>query len=161
MRTSDVDYFEGLIKPKKFNDNIKGLTIFAEGKNKKDEFLNIYIKKRTDKNNFQVTFAKKGVFEKRGDNKILVLYDGQNLSNNKNKVTNFGFSKSDFLLGEMESHVVFHKKLQEQSTLDLIHCIESIYLKQKIKILNCNQKNPRNVYKELFKRLITPFYLPL
>ena len=161
LRTSDVDYFEGLIKPKKFNDNIKGLTIFAEGKNKKDEFLNIYIKKRTDKNNFQVTFAKKGVFEKRGDNKILVLYDGQNLSNNKNKVTNFGFSKSDFLLGEMESHVVFHKKLQEQSTLDLIHCIESIYLKQKIKILNCNQKNPRNVYKELFKRLITPFYLPL
>ena len=30
IRTSEVDYFEGLIKPKKFNDNIKGLTIFAE-----------------------------------------------------------------------------------------------------------------------------------
>ena len=30
LRTSDVDYFEGLIKPKKFNDNVKGLTIFAE-----------------------------------------------------------------------------------------------------------------------------------
>jgi lipopolysaccharide export system permease protein len=32
LRTSDIDYFEGLIKPKKFNDTIKGLTIFAEEK---------------------------------------------------------------------------------------------------------------------------------
>ena len=46
LRSSDVDYFEGLIKPKKFNDNIKGLTIFAEDKNDNDEFINIYIKKR-------------------------------------------------------------------------------------------------------------------
>ena len=28
LRSSNVDYFEGLIKPKKFNDTIKGLTIF-------------------------------------------------------------------------------------------------------------------------------------
>ena len=47
LRNSDVDYFEGLIKPKKFNDTIKDLTIFAEEKNAKDEFLNIYIKKKT------------------------------------------------------------------------------------------------------------------
>ena len=46
LRTSDIDYFEGLIKPKKFNDNIKDLTIFADDKNSEDEFLNIYIKKK-------------------------------------------------------------------------------------------------------------------
>ena len=44
LRSSDVDYFEGLIKPKKFNDTIKGLTIYAEDKNTKGEFKNIYIK---------------------------------------------------------------------------------------------------------------------
>ena len=161
LRSSDVDYFEGLIKPKKFNDNIKGLTIFAESKNNKDEFINIYIKKRTTKNNFQVTFAKKGVFEDRGENKILVLYDGESLNNNNNKITNFSFSKSDFRLGKIESHVVVHKKLQEQSTLELLSCIKSIYLNQNIEILNCNQSNPKNVYKELFKRIVTPLYLPL
>ena len=161
IRTSEVDYFEGLIKPKKFNDNIKGLTIFAEEKNKKDEFINIYIKKRTNKDNFQITFAKKGIFEQRKNNKVLVLYEGQNFNNNKNKITNFSFSKSDFLLGDMESHVVFHKKLQEQSTIELVNCIKSIYLEKKIEILNCNQANPRNVYKELFKRFVAPFYLPL
>ena len=29
LRDSNVDYFEGLIKPKKFNDNLKDLTIYA------------------------------------------------------------------------------------------------------------------------------------
>ncbi len=161
LRTSDVDYFEGLIKPKKFNDNIKGLTIFAEEKNSKDEFINIYIKKKTAENKFQITFAKKGIFEQRDENKILVLYDGQTLNNNNNKITNFEFSKSDFGLGNLESHLTIYKKIQEQPTIDLINCIKSIYLNQKINLLNCDQKNPRNVYKELFKRFIVPFYLPL
>ena len=43
LRSSDVDYFEGLIKPKKFNDTIKGLTIFAEDKDINDELKNIYL----------------------------------------------------------------------------------------------------------------------
>ena len=30
LKSSNVDFFESFIKPKKFNDNIKGLTIYAE-----------------------------------------------------------------------------------------------------------------------------------
>ena len=161
LRTSDVDYFEGLIKPKKFNDTIKNLTIYAEDKNSKDEFINIYIKKKTSNNKFQITFAKKGIFEKKGDKKILVLYEGQNLNTNNDKITNFNFSRSDFGLANMDSHLFIHKKLQEQSTNSLIECVKSIYLKKNFKILNCDINNPRNVYKELFKRFISPFYLPL
>ncbi len=161
LRTSDVDYFEGLIKPKKFNDNIKDLTIFAEDKNSKDEFINIYIKKKTTENNFQVTFAKKGIFEQKGNDKILVLYDGQSLNNNNNKVTNFSFSKSDFGLGDMKSHLIVHKKIQEQPTRDLLKCIKNEYFETHTTILNCEKGNPREVYKELFKRIIIPLYLPL
>ena len=161
LRSSDVDYFEGLIKPKKFNDTIKNLTIFAEEKNTKDEFINIYIKKKTTNNKFQITFAKKGVFEEKGGKKILVLYDGQNLNSNNGKITNFNFSKSDFGLTNMDSHLVVHQKLQEQPTMILIDCIKSIYLNDKSLILNCDQNNPRDVYKEAFKRFITPLYLPL
>ena len=161
LRSSDVDYFEGLIKPKKFNDTIKNLTIFAEEKNTKDEFINIYIKKKTTNNKFQITFAKKGVFEEKGGKKILVLYDGQNLNSNNGKITNFNFSKSDFGLTNMDSHLVVHQKLQEQPTMILIDCIRSIYLNDKRLILNCDQNNPRDVYKEAFKRFITPLYLPL
>ena len=54
-----------------------------------------------------------------------------------------------------------HKKLQEQSTIGLIKCVKSVYEKIERSILNCQRNNPRNVYKELFKRLIAPFYLPL
>ena len=161
LRSSDVDYFEGLIKPKKFNDTVKNLTIFAEEKNSEDEFINIYIKKKTANNKFQITFAKKGIFEEKGGKKILVLYDGQNLNSNNGKITNFNFSKSDFGLSNMDSHLVVHRKIQEQPTRILIDCIKSIYLNDKKLILNCDQNNPRDVYKEAFKRFITPLYLPL
>ena len=161
LRTSDIDYFEGLIKPKKFNDTIKGLTIFAQEKNINNEFINIYIKKNNQKKGFQITFAKKGIFELKGSERILVLYDGQTLTQNGKNITNFNFSRSDFGLTNMDSHFITHKKIQEQTTKSLINCVRSIFKKTKEKILNCNKQNPRNVYKELFKRMISPFYLPV
>jgi len=161
LRTSNVDYFEGLIKPKKFNDTIKGLTIYAEDKNINKEFKNIYIKKNNSISGFQITFAKKGVFELKGNKRILVLYDGQTLNQNGKNITNFNFSKSDFGLAKMDSHLVTHKKLQELSTITLINCLQFILNIKKNKIEDCYQDNPRNIYKELFKRLINPLYLPV
>ncbi|MDC0898355.1 LptF/LptG family permease [Candidatus Pelagibacter sp.] len=161
LRSSNVDYFEGLIKPKKFNDTVKGLTIFAEDKNENGELKNIYIKKNNYEKGFQITFAKKGVFELKGNKKILVLYDGQTLNQNNTNITNFDFSRSDFGLGNMDSHLVTHKKIQEQSTISLIRCIKSIFEKKDYNVINCNKNNPRNIYKTIFKRLINPFYLPV
>jgi lipopolysaccharide export system permease protein len=162
LRSSDVDYFEGLIKPKKFNDTIKGLTIYAEEKNIDEEFKNIYIKKNSSDNGFQITFAKKGIFELKGDKRILVLYDGQTLNNNGTNITNFDFSQSDFGLSNMDSHLMKHKKIQEQPTINLINCLQSIFDIKKFDIINCNNRNSfRNIYKELFKRLVGPFYLPV
>ena len=161
LRSSDVNYFEGLIKPKKFNDTIKGLTIFAEDKNDNEEFKNIYIKKKNENSGFQITFAKKGVFELKGNKRVLVLYDGQTLTQNGENITNFNFSSSDFGLANMDSHLLTHKKIQEQSTKTLIQCMQSVFGIKNYKIANCAKDNPRNIYKELFKRLITPIYLPL
>jgi len=161
LRSSNVDYFEGLIKPKKFNDTIKGLTIYAEDKNIKEEFKNIYIKKNNSDLGFQITFAKKGVFELKGNKRILVLYDGQTLTQNGKNITNFNFSKSDFGLSNMDSHLVTHKKLQEISTINLYKCLLIILNLKNVEIENCYRDNPRNIYKELFKRLVNPFYLPV
>jgi len=161
LRTSDIDYFEGMIKPKKFNDTIKGLTIFAEDKNDNEEFKNIYIKKNNEKKGFQITFAKKGVFELKGNKRVLVLYDGQTLTQNGENITNFNFSKSDFGLADIASHLVTHKKIQELSTESLIKCMQTISGIKNYKIINCNKNNPREIYKEIFKRLINPLYLPV
>ena len=161
LRSSNVDYFEGLIKPKKFNDTIKGLTIYAEDKNKNEEFKNIYIKKNNSVSGFQITFAKKGVFELKGNKRILVLYDGQTLTQNGKNITNFNFSKSDFGLSNMDSHLVTHKKIQELSTINLLNCLQFILKIKKNEVENCYKNEPRNIYKELIKRVINPFYLPV
>lgn len=161
LRSSNVDYFEGLIKPKKFNDTVKDLTIFAEDKDDNEDFKNIYIKKNNSQNGFQITFAKKGVFELKGNKKVLVLYDGQTLNQNGNNITNFDFSQSDFGLTNMHSHLITHKKIQEQSTVSLLKCLQSIFKTKEYKMTNCNKNNPRDIYKEIFKRLVKPFYLPV
>ena len=77
VRTSNVDFFESFVKPKKFNDNINGLTIYAEEKNEDGKLKNIYLKKKENNNEFQITIAKKGFFKTIGNQKILVLSDGQ------------------------------------------------------------------------------------
>ncbi len=161
LRTSGVDYFEGLIKPRRFNDSVKGLTIYAEKKDEDGILKNIYIKKKSINNKFQITFAKEGIFENRNDTKILVLYDGQTLNNNNNKITNFTFSKSDFGIADMSTHTVTETKIQEVSTNDLVYCAKVMIAKTKSRnIMNCTKENLRNVYKELYKRLIIPFYIP-
>ena len=47
IKNSNINFFESFIKPKKFNDNIKGLTIFADEKKSNGELKNIYLKKET------------------------------------------------------------------------------------------------------------------
>jgi lipopolysaccharide export system permease protein len=113
------------------------------------------------KKGFQITFAKRGVFELKGNKRVLVLYDGQTLTQNGENITNFNFSKSDFGLANMDSHLVTHKKIQEQSTKSLIRCVQSILGIKNYNMTSCKQSFPRDTYKELFKRLINPFYLPV
>ena len=65
LKNSNVDFFESFIKPKKFNDNIKGLTIYADEKNSDGSLKNIYLKKDTGSGNFQITYAVNGYFKKK------------------------------------------------------------------------------------------------
>ena len=68
------------------------------------------------KEGFQITFAKKGVFELKGNKKILVLYDGQTLTQNGKNITNLIFLNQilDYPIWILIL-VTGHKKLQEQS----------------------------------------------
>ena len=51
---------------------------------------------------------------------------------NNDKITNFDFSQSDFGLANMDSHLVTAEKIQEQSTLILINCMQSVLEIKKI-----------------------------
>ena len=169
MKHSNVDLFDGFIKPKKFNDTIKGLTIYAEDKNENKDYINIYIKKDTGENSFQITYAKTGKL-KIGFNNVLELYDGATVNKINNKMSKFKFEKSDFSLNNLESNVLEFSKLQETPTLVLFSCLNTLYEKnikflKKIDLVeyshNCNSNGLENIFKELYKRLIIPLYIPV
>ena len=61
----------------------------------------------------------------------------------------------------MESHFTAHKKIQEQSTVSLIKCMQFLFGLKEYSIINCYKNDPRGAYKELIRRLISPFYLPV
>ena len=169
IKTSNVDFFETFVKPKKFNDNIKGLTIYADDKNKDGDLKNIYLKKDTEDGKFQITFAKRGTFKTINQSKVLVLFDGETINGIGNKITNFSFSKSDYSLSQLKSDAVTTNKIQETSTKDLVSCLKK-YFNQSLKINknqkefidhNCSLNNLNNIFKELYKRFLIPFYIPI
>ena len=60
LRTSSINYLENFIKPKIFNDAVKGLTIYSNSKDKFGNLKQIYLKKGSG-DNFQITFAKEEI----------------------------------------------------------------------------------------------------
>jgi lipopolysaccharide export system permease protein len=165
LRTSTVNFFGNFIKPQRFNDTIKNVTIYSEKKDIEGNLYNLYLKKQLDQNNFQITYAKKGVFKEFNNIPVLVLYDGETITGKNDKITNFSFSKSDFPLNNFQTNTTTYKKTQELSSFQLLQCLQFLKTKKKIKIKkeieNCKIKNLQNIYKELYKRFIIPFYIPL
>ena len=167
LRTSSVNFLESFIKQKKFNDTIKNVTIYSDGKDQDGNLVNIYLKKDENINNFQITYAKKGNFINKNNTQILVLYEGEQINVVNDKITNFRFSKSDFNLKNLESNTTTYVKTQEVSTSKLFKCYlrlnkwEFFNINTKdIIIENCVKENLNNVIKELYKRFIIPFYIP-
>ena len=166
IRSSDLGFFESTLKPKKFIDIIKNLTIYFDEKDPNGVLKNIFLHDSTNINESQTTFAKIGLIEVRANKRMLVLYDGKTINNINGKISEFKFSKSDFNIAKFTSNTTSHQKTQENSTLDLIKCIlissnlkMNFQIKEGETINNCLIENLENIYKELYTRLIKPFYI--
>jgi lipopolysaccharide export system permease protein len=167
LRTSEINFFQSFLKTKKFNDTIKGLTIYVEKKDKNGNLINIYLEKESS-GSFQVTHAKKGVFKYENNFPLLILYDGQTTSSKGNNISNFKFSKSNFNLSSFDTRTIKVIKTQETSSINLIKCVRSLSdknykenLDSQFFIRNCDLNNLPNVLKELYKRFIIPLYIPI
>ena len=79
LRDSDINFVENLIKQKKFNDTIKNLTIYIDGKDNDNFYNKIYKKKENSNNNFQITYAEKGKFIYNKENQTFDLYNGETI----------------------------------------------------------------------------------
>ena len=167
LRSSNVNFFDNFIKEQKFNDTIKGVTIYTEKKDKDGNLINLYLKKELE-GGFQITYAKKGVIKKKGNVPLIMLYNGETITSKKKEVTNISFSKSDFSFLNTTSNTTTYKKTQEISSSKIIRCIKNFYtLEKKIfetifrEIENCSYKNMQIIIKEFYKRFLIPFYIPL
>jgi len=166
IRSSNLDFFESALKPKTFVDIVQNLTIYYEYKNENGELENMFLHDKSAQNESQTTIAKTGIFEMRGDKKILVLYDGKTINNVNRKTSEFNFSKTDFNISNFSTHTVTHQKTQETSTKDLILCLlivnnlkKDIDSKIRLGLSNCQTSTIVDVYKETYSRLIKPIYI--
>ena len=168
LRDSSVNFFDNLLKPKKFNDVIKGVTIYTEKKGNNNKLNNIFIKKGDN----EILFAKEGEIKINENLQVIVLSDGQNIIGKQNKLNIFSFSSSNFNLTKLVPNTNKYRKIQEIPSLDLIRCYRSIKnMKEKnseiFNIENCSISNfslssiLSDVQGELYKRIIIPLYIPI
>ena len=165
IRSSDLDFFESILKPKKFIDIIEDLTIYFNEVGKNGELKNIFLNDKSGKSS-QITFAKIGKVENRENKKVLVLKEGTTVREINGKISEFKFSKTDFNISKFSTRTTLVKKIQETSTKDLVKCliifhrtINKIELSKIVLDRNCGASNLENIHQELYARLIKPFYI--
>ena len=168
IKNSNISDFSNFIKPQKFNDTITGVTIFSEKKDLEGYLYNLYVKRDLENNDFLITYAEKGKFKNINNTPVLILFNGETINYQNNEITNFSFSKTDFVLKNYTTNTTTQTKTQEISTLDLFICFQRIYnfeylsfFSKNIDIINCSSKNIKNIIREMYKRLLIPFYIPL
>ncbi|MDC1463024.1 LptF/LptG family permease [Alphaproteobacteria bacterium] len=165
IRSSDLDFFESILKPRKFIDTIEHLTIYFDEVGENSELKNIYLNNNLGQTS-QITFAKTGKVENYGNKKLLVLKEGITISEINGNISELKFTKSDFDISRFSTKTTVTKKIQETSTKNLIECLiifhkttDKIELSKKILVRNCGLDNLENIHQELYSRLIKPFYI--
>ena len=169
IRGSNVDLFSSIIQEKKFIDVVKDLTIFVEEKNINGDLKNIFLKEKIGENEYQTIIAKEGKIKKYDIKTTLLLFDGKIINNNNKKINSFEFAKTEINLSKFTTKTTTHPKIQEIGTYDVLACIvrlknfnntyiSNVFITNK-KLNNCVPDNLNDTFQEIFKRLISPFYL--
>ena len=163
LKSSSVSLFPSLVKEKKFNDTVKGLTVFVEKKKSNGEMLNIFLRDDTlSADQSKTIIAKKGYIVKRNGQNILALYDGTIQTEKKNNKINFlNFDNTEINLSSFSTKTTTYPKIQERDTLSLLNCIKPFLDESKtsLKQFQCRERID-DVSAEINRRLGMPLYIP-
>ena len=165
IRTSSLDFFPSLIKPRKFIDTVENFTIYLNDKDE-NNIERILIKDASKSENSQIIIAKSGAIIDSEGEKFLNLNDGIIINSNKlENVAYFDFNETSINLGNYKTKTTVAPKIQEINSKILIKCFNNLFFKKqneyKINNLNCNQSFLENVMQELYKRIFLPLYIPI
>ena len=181
IKNSDLSFFPSLVKEKKFNDTVKGLTIFVESK-KNNNLKNIFLRDDSDSPRSSTIIAKSGYVIKKGGYDFLILFDGiiQKEKEKKHKyeddtISTINFTKTEINLSKYASNTITHPKIQERTSSSLLACL--IKFTTSVFTINLNdwasencyywtdeedmKRNTNEYFNELNRRFILPFYIPL
>jgi len=175
LKSSSITLFSSLVKEKKFNDTVKGLTIFVEEKKPNGEMLNVFLRDDTASNAKSKTIiAKKGHIITKGvmpfvkvgvlsEQNFLVLFDGVIHTEKMNNKINFlNFYKTEINLSYFDTKTTTYPKIQENNTLSLLNCIKP-FLDEGKTTLSEQQCRARidDITSELNRRFGMPLYIPI
>ncbi len=157
IKESNVDFFTSLIKEGKFINAVKGLTIFIEEKNVKN-FSNIFIDD-SSKGYSRMIFAKNGIITSNNKDKKFVLFNGQVINNDNNRINSFEFDQINFNLNFFQSNSIITPKIQEINSKNLLDCL---FNKEQLDKEQCEDDvRLKETKQELLKRFFKPIYIPL
>ena len=163
LKSSGISLFPSLVKEKKFNDTVKGLTVFVEKKKSSGEMLNIFLRDDTSSAEKSKTIiAKRGYIINRNEQNFLVLFDGTIQTEKKNNKINFlNFDKTEINLSSFSTKTTTFPKIQENNTLSLLNCIKPFLDEGKasLKEFQCRARLD-DITAELNRRLGMPLYIP-
>ena len=175
LKSSSITLFPSLVKEKKFNDTVKGLTVFVEKKKPNGEMLNVFLRDDTPGNAKSKTIiAKKGYIITKGvmpfvkvgvlsEQNFLVLFDGVIHTEKMNNKINFlNFYKTEINLSYFDTKTTTYPKIQENNTLSLLNCIKP-FLDEGKTTLSEQQCRARidDITAELNRRFGMPLYIPI
>ena len=166
IRNSKIEFFPNLIKEKKFIDAVESLTIFVDTKTRDGNLKNIYLKDNLSDDRSQIIYAKEGQIIFDGNKNYLMLFNGNFIDIDKEKITTFSFKRTEFDLSKYKTKTTIYPKIQEINSFGIFLCLYKIKFNQNYNFpekyfLRCNKDQYSDLIEEAFKRSIKPLFIPV
>ena len=166
IRNSKIEFFPNLIKEKKFIDAVESLTIFVDSKTRDGNLKNIYLKDNLSDDRSQIIYAKEGQIIFDGNKNYLMLFNGNFIDVDKEKITTFSFKRTEFDLSKYKTKTTMYPKIQEVNSFGIFLCLYKIKFNQNYNFpekyfLRCNKDQYSDLIEEAFKRSIKPLFIPV
>ena len=162
LKNSSLEFFPKLIEEKKFSNLLENLTIFVEEHSKDGNLKGIYIKEQIDENKKKIILANKGRLTQNENGFNFELQDGKITNININGTFNMSFKETVYELSDLNTKTRKIKKLNETKSYFLFYCLSKFVNERKNENIRCGEENTymiKDVYEEIFKRVINPIYI--
>ena len=161
LKNSSMEFFPKLIEEKKFSNVMRNLTIFVEEHNEFGNLKGIYIKEKMVNGGNKIIIASKGKIIQNDTGYNFKLFDGNIATLNVKEKYNLGFKETVYELSDLDNKTRKSTKINETGSMVLFICLQKFISERKNGKLRCDENGfvIKDVYEEIFKRIINPVYI--